>query len=514
MHNNYFFLRLISSQLNRDLAGFRIIEIFSQAKDELIISLRDGDSEKFIKAHLSPQFCCLSFPEIFNRAKKNSINLFTDVINHEIKGVIQIENDRSFYLQLENDYLLLFKMHGNRANIILFKGDHITEVFKSSLKRDYDLTIADLSRHYSIDKNTIISHGFDYKKVIPTLGKSFDQYFLKKDYSRQNEDNKLHLLFELMEYLKKPSVFIHCDSNGMPQLSLYRMSDSDEIFQNPVKANNTFFTKYVTSYYLEKEKTAIRNNIKNQIKKAEGYIQKATQKLDKLERSSNYKNLGDLIMANLHSISPHSSKIELVDFYTNQLVKIQLKSSLSPQLNAEKYYKKAKNQQLEIDTLTRNIENKHQHKEILMSELVELENAVSLKQISKKGKRKSKKIEPFYHTYSFMGYQILIGKNAKRNDQLTFQVARKDDLFLHAKDTSGSHVIIKKKTNQNIPLSVIERAASLAAYYSKNKNEALSRVLYTPKKYVRKAKGAPAGAVIVSREKVVLVKPELLQIRK
>ena len=61
---------------------------------------------------------------------------------------------------------------------------------------------------------------------------------------------------------------------------------------------------------------------------------------------------------------------------------------------------------------------------------------------------------------------------------------------------------------------MIERAASVAAYYSKNKNEALSRVLYTQKKYVRKAKGSPAGAVIVTSEKVILVKPEIPQIRK
>lgn len=514
MHNNYFFLRLISNQLNGDLTGFRVFEIFSQAKDELIISLGKGDREKFIKAHLSPHFCCLSFPETFNRAKKNSINLFTDITNHEIKNVVQIENDRSFFLQLENNYQLLFKMHGNRANIILYKDDLITEVFNSSLKRDYDLKISGLSKQFSIDKNTIISHDCDYRKVIPILGKSFDHYFIERDYSHQTEDQKIHLVFELMEYLIKPSVFVHYALNGLPRLSLYPLSDRDEIFENPVKAINTFFTKYVASYYLENGKASLRNNINSKIKKAEAYIRKASQKLDKLEKSSNYQNLGDLIMANLHRISPHSNEIELVDFYTNLPVTIPLKSSLSPQLNAEKYYKKAKNQQLEIDTLVRNIENKYQHKEVLMSELNELENAVSLKHISKKKNKEPEGNEPFYHTYSFKGYQILVGKNAKRNDQLTFQVAKKDDLFLHAKDTSGSHVIIKKKSNQNFPESVIERAASMAAYYSKNKNEALSCVLYTPKKYVRKAKSSPAGAVIVTREKVILVKPEIPKIRK
>ena len=93
MHNNYYFLRLLSKQLNEDLNDFRLAEVFSQAKDELIISLRKGKQEKFIKAHLAPHFCCLSFPEIFTRAKKNSINLFTDIFNHKIKSIVQIENN-------------------------------------------------------------------------------------------------------------------------------------------------------------------------------------------------------------------------------------------------------------------------------------------------------------------------------------------------------------------------------------------------------------------------------------
>jgi len=76
------------------------------------------------------------------------------------------------------------------------------------------------------------------------------------------------------------------------------------------------------------------------------------------------------------------------------------------------------------------------------------------------------------------------------------------------KDAAGSHVVIKKKTHQNIPIKVIEKAASYAAFYSKNKSNALSRVLYTPKKYVRKAKGAPLGAVFVDKERVILVLPQ------
>ncbi len=105
----------------------------------------------------------------------------------------------------------------------------------------------------------------------------------------------------------------------------------------------------------------------------------------------------------------------------------------------------------------------------------------------------------------FMGYTILIGRNAKNNDVLTKQFASKDDLWLHAKDVTGSHVVVKNQPGRNFPALVIERAAELAAFYSKRKNDSLCPVIYTPKKFVRKPKGLPEGAVVIDKENVVMV---------
>ena len=130
-----------------------------------------------------------------------------------------------------------------------------------------------------------------------------------------------------------------------------------------------------------------------------------------------------------------------------------------------------------------------------------------IKNLDKTGRKSFDKSEAPFHLVEYMGYEILIGKNAVKNELLTFNIAKKEDIFLHAKDVPGSHVIIKKRSNQNVPISVVEKAGSFAAYNSKSKSESLSRVLYTPKKYVRKAKGTAKGMVIVEREKVILVKP-------
>ncbi|MFM7855154.1 MAG: NFACT RNA binding domain-containing protein, partial [Flammeovirgaceae bacterium] len=112
-----------------------------------------------------------------------------------------------------------------------------------------------------------------------------------------------------------------------------------------------------------------------------------------------------------------------------------------------------------------------------------------------------------YREFEFKGFKIWLGKNAEANDELTLKHSYKEDLWLHAKDVAGSHVLIKHQANKPFPKDVIERAAQLAAFYSKRKNDSLCPVTVTPKKFVRKRKGDAAGAVVVEREEVVMVEP-------
>ena len=112
-----------------------------------------------------------------------------------------------------------------------------------------------------------------------------------------------------------------------------------------------------------------------------------------------------------------------------------------------------------------------------------------------------------FRVFKRNGYDIFVGRNARNNDELSFRFAHKEDLWLHAKDVAGSHVVIRQRAGQNVPLAVLEYAAQLAAFYSKRKNDTLVPVLYTPRKYVRKRKGDPPGMVVVNREDVIIVEP-------
>jgi predicted ribosome quality control (RQC) complex YloA/Tae2 family protein len=108
------------------------------------------------------------------------------------------------------------------------------------------------------------------------------------------------------------------------------------------------------------------------------------------------------------------------------------------------------------------------------------------------------------------GYEVWVGRNARENDDLTFHHAKKFDLWMHARGVAGSHAILRHPNRSARPdRHVIEKAASIAAYFSKARGSSLVPVIVVERKFVRKRKGAAPGAVVVDREDVVLAVPAL-----
>jgi predicted ribosome quality control (RQC) complex YloA/Tae2 family protein len=289
-----------------------------------------------------------------------------------------------------------------------------------------------------------------------------------------------------------------------------------ETYNDPIDALNHFYQQYSGTYYLQKEKDeALKALLKKQAQ-TQSYISKSMQKLEELKTNSRHEEIANIIMANLHSIPQQAEEIELYDFYNNNQVKIKLKKDASPQKNAENLYRKAKNQKLELKQLEENILAKKALNESIVSQIKEVQETNNLKQLRRHVKNynlvkesfKQEESLPYKEVY-FDGYTILIGKSAKNNDLLIQHHAHKDDLWLHAKDVAGSHVIVKQKPGQNFPKNVIEKAAGIAAFHSKMKNDSICPVIYTPRKFIRKVKGTAPGAVRVERESVILVPPSL-----
>lgn len=513
MHNNYYFLKQLTLELKEKLQGYHVAEIFSQNKNELVTGLTDGNNDFYIRAYLNPDFCCLVFPSGYTRAHKNSISLFPELIGLQITDVVQLQNERSFLLNFNKGYRLLFKMHGNRSNVILLK-DRVISIFRNSLVKDFQINPDNLNRPLEQSFERFKEEQGNYKKLFPTFGPLIQKHLEEGAFSKtENLHEKWEIIQDILRKLSSPPYFI-TKFEDVITLSAIETGEVLEVKHQAIEAINDFFYIYSRYHFFEKEKNDIIRMLERQKMQSLNYVEKAKAKLNEIENSIKNEEIANIIMANLHQIPPKAEEVELLNFYTNQPIKIKLKKGLSPQKNAESYYRKAKNQKIEIERLYENMMGKEE--EIKRTEehiqaIGKISQVKDLRSYIKENKleqNQGKQTEVLpYKAFRIEGFDVWVGKNAQSNDILTLKHAWKEDLWLHAKDVSGSHVVLKHQAGKVFPKTVIEKAAQLAAYYSKRKTDSLCPVIVTPKKFVRKRKGAAPGAVVVDKEEVILVEP-------
>lgn len=414
-------------------------------------------------------------------------------------------------LEFEGDFGLLFKMHGNRSNLILFQGSTPLKLFKNNLKNDFQLSLARLDRLLGQSYENFKKHHGDYAVLYPTFGKIVKSYLNDRGFQELSLDKRWHLIQNVLRELENGKIHI-CRDQGVLHLSLVIVGEILESYDDPFDAINHFFIYKTQLEAFEKEKNTALNALGQKLQKARKYIITGSQKLEGLKTKISYSQIADILMANLHLIPSGIDRVQLENFYNKgKLLNIKLNKNLTPQKNAENYYRKSKNQHKELEILRKNIASKQELELELLEQVKSVKRSENLKELRKVIKLETemtkKEVYKPYSEVEFLGYTIQIGKNAKSNDTMLRNFSQKNDLWLHAKGVSGSHVIVRELPGKPFPKTLIEKAAELAAFHSKNRNETLCPVIYTPRKYVRKRKGDPAGAVLVHREQVILVKP-------
>lgn len=501
MFHSYYFIRKLSKALEHKVIGWEFATCFSQNKDELILGLTLGNAEWYIKCNFDPQVSLIDFPQDFRRARKNSVDLFPQIIGTKIVSVHQVDWDRSFYFQLSNGAKLLFKLHGRRSNILLLQGDGNTQLFRHVLINDLESDVTTLSRSINIDD----PQQEDMKQLRMLLG---------REVSETAPDEIV--LETTRQFLAADTFYVYQTSQGKPEVSLHKPPDFQMESNDPIRICQELYLSFVRDFLFAQKRQTIASLLKKQQAKLEKLIHSYELHLDKIKTRRSYEEVANIVMANLHQFPSEQEKVVLEDFYTNQPIEIKIKRGQKPQHYAENLYRKSKNQKIETEKTKESLAAKEDELMAVLENLEALEQVDhfrALNQFIKEKKLDTSKGQqgeanlPFREV-TFMGFQILIGKNSRANDELTLKHARKDDTWLHAKDVSGSHVVIKSAGSKTIPNPVLEKAAALAAYHSKRKSDTLCPVIYTPKKYVRKRKGDPPGAVVVEREQVIMVKPE------
>ena len=548
MHTNYYFLRRLAPALESRLltnsgglfetitpvSGLRFMACFSQDRDEIVLVFAQAKGKInyykpfYIKAILRPDFSGLLFPETVQRARTNSVDLFESVIGEAgqeraVVGVQSFLNERCLAIRLEDGFSLLFKFFGNRPNLLAFHENQVVDLFNKQLVADENLLFDSFDRPIDQSFDAFQQAGFNHRTLFPTFGKVvngwLDEQGINND--NRNPEEKWAIIQEALRQLETPRYYL-TRLNHKPTLSLLPTGEIQREFTDPVDAANRFFIAYNGLSTFEHEKATLLRLLEKRQKRAESQIDVFMHRLVEREEGASHEEIGHILMANLHDIQAESGtklpeRLTLYDFYRDQPISIKLKPDLSPQKNAENYYRKAKNEKIEEQHLSDQVAAREAELLRTQQQKVDLEAIQSLKELRRYSKQYSLLNETtvassgesasLFKEVIYESFRILIGRNAKNNDLLTQKYAYKDDLWLHARDVSGSHVVVKYRAGKPFPKSVIERAAELAAWFSKRRTDSLCPVTVTPKKYVRKPKGLAPGQVLIEKEDVVLVVP-------
>jgi predicted ribosome quality control (RQC) complex YloA/Tae2 family protein len=281
--------------------------------------------------------------------------------------------------------------------------------------------------------------------------------------------------------------------------------------------------------YHEQEEALIRarvqqarlSEIRARIKKTARRAEALRADIEKATRYQHYARYGELLKANLHAMSKGQERVTVIDYFdpdTPELI-IPLDPARTAKGNMEDYFKKHRKYVTAEREIMPRLTETERDLEALTAERKRIEDGSwkpetmrperpvgSVRgQAGTQPKAGGRRTGPFRRFLSSDGLPIYVGRNASENEHLTFGEGRPDDLWLHARGTPGSHVLVRLDKGMEPPVETLRDAATLALLYSDLKKSARGEVIYTRRKHVRKVKGKSPGTVTVTNEKTLFV---------
>ena len=514
----------------------RINKIYQISKYELLFQVRANrkNYQLLISSHpmyARVQLTSLTYPT--PEAPNPLTMLFRKLLEGGyIKEIEQIDLDRILKITFAChnelgdaiEYILYIEIMGKHSNIIL--------VGKNN-------KIIDCIKHISPSMNTerFLQPGALYQ--LPPMVEKLNPF--TSDFV---EDSQLTKIYQGMAPILSKEILYRIDQGEDFKEIMKQIDKSQDLYITKINDKEYFHvielthlqgitTKYALFDGLDlhfneiDQKERIKQQTSNLLKFIQNEYQKNTTKLKKLkatledsENSDDYRIKGDLLYASLHLMQKGMTSVEVDNYYDNTKLKITLDPKLDPKANAQKYYQKYQKAKNSINVLHQQIELTEKEIDYFDSLITamsqasyydaleikeELENEGYLKKKKQRNTIRKKIIPQFQKYLTKDGIEIDIGKNNLQNDYLTFKYAHRYDMWFHAKDMPGSHVIVKA---QDLDEYTIRLAAKIAAYYSKGKNSSSVPVNYTLVKTLKKPAGSKPGKVILDNYKTIYIDPD------
>lgn len=536
-----FFLHHMIEELRRELVNGRIQKINQPFEQELVLQIRSNRQSHRLLLSAHPVFGRIQLTQTtFENPAQPST--FIMVLRKYLQGALiesieQVENDRIVEITVSNkneigDHIqatLIIEIMGKHSNILL--------VDKSSHK------ILEVIKHVGFSQNS-------YRTLLPG-----STYIAPPSTESRNpftiQDEKLFEILQTQELTAKnlQSLFQGLGRDTANELENILVSDKLSTFRNffgqetkpfltetsfsPVPFANqvgepfTSLSDLLDTYYKDKaERDRVKQQASELIRRVENELQKNRHKLKKQEKellatdnAEEFRQKGELLTTFLHQVPNDQDQVTLDNYYTNQPIIIALDKALTPSQNAQRYFKRYQKLKEAVKYLTELIEETKATILYLKSvetvlnqagleEIAEIrEELIQTGFIRRRQREKiQKRKKPEQYLASDGKTIIYVGRNNLQNEELTFKMARKEELWFHAKGIPGSHVVI---SGNLAPSDEVKTdAAELAAYFSKGRLSNLVQVDMIEVKKLNKPTGGKPGFVTYTGQKTLRVTPD------
>ncbi|MBD5854752.1 Rqc2 family fibronectin-binding protein [Lactococcus lactis] len=523
------FLHHMTAEL-QPLVGGRIQKINQPFDQELVLTVRSaGKSHKLLlSAH--PVFGRVQLTKTDFQNPQNPNN-FVMILRKYLAGAFieqieQVGNDRQIILHISTkdeigDSLkiaLITEIMGKHSNIILLE--------KTSQK------IIESIKHIGFSQNQYrtILPGSTY--IVPPLNTAIDPF--------KATDEEIFEALQTEQLQQKLQGIGRDSKNALTGLSVKEFNEKLLTVTPSIYPNDTFssikladefvsfdsLSEMLDTYYADKaERDRVKQVAASVIKKIQNELKKNRDKLKKQERellatdnAEIFRQKGELLNTFLNQVPNDKASVTLENYYTNEPIEIALNPALSPVQNAQRYFHRYQKLKQAVKFLGEQIAKTKETIHYLESVESNLENAdvaeiadireelIQTGYIKQKYRNKKQKMLPPEKYQAEDGTIILVGKNNLQNEQVSFKLSRRGDLWFHVKDIPGSHVLITGNANPSD--ETITFAGELAAYFSKARYSNLVQVDVLDVKKLHKPTGTAPGFVTYDREKTIRVTPD------